>query len=174
MTVYLPPAGRFVNLYVPSASVVVVAVLEPLRVIVTPPSPVLVPAFTTLPLMVKLAAFAVKLQAVWLSVRLLKVRLDGVKTKPSLEALTVYCPPEARLTNLYVPSESVVAVAVLEPLKLIVTPPSPAPLASVTRPEMERVVDGDGEGDGLAEGDGEGDGDGVGDDSFVLDESDFK
>jgi hypothetical protein len=63
-TVYVPPAGRFANLYVPSESVVAVALLDPLNEMATPPSPVVVPAFVTRPLMVKLAAFAVKLQAV--------------------------------------------------------------------------------------------------------------
>jgi hypothetical protein len=157
---------------------------------------VVVPAFITFPLMVKVAAFALKLQAVWLEFRLLKVLLDGVKTKPSLEALTVYCPPGARLASLYDPSASVVAVAVAAPLRVILTPPSPVPLAFVTRPEMERVVAGDGDGEGVGDGDGEGVGDGVGVgdgdglgvgvgdavgegvgvgvDSFVLDESDFR
>lgn len=81
----------------------------------------------------------------------------------------MYWPPEVRLVSLYVPSASVVAAAVVAPLRLIFTPPSPAPLASVTRPEMERVGDGDGDGDGNGEGVGVGCGD-----SFVLDESDFK
>jgi hypothetical protein len=100
-----------------------------------------------------------------LEVRLLKLLLEGVKMKPSLEAVTVYCPPEVRLVNLYVPSESVVAVVVFAPLRLILTPPSPAPLASVTRPEIVRVGEGVGEGEGVGVGWG---------DSFVLDESDFR
>ena len=89
----------------------------------------------------------------------------------------MYCPPDVKLVNLYVPSARVVTVAVFAPLRLIFAPPRPAPFASVTRPEMERVGDGDGDGEGDGEGDGVGEAEGVGvgcGDAFVLDESDFK